>query len=239
MRTLTAVGIVAAVLFLIVASIQLADPQLGEREPPEVDFTEPPAEVAADAATQFEYVDYAYRIEVSDNRSGEWRQFIGTWVDHSNRRFRSEGPRGDCGAVIYSTDAISYVRPGPDEHWRVTGTAGTEYPARRVTQPFLPDSIRQANISVVSQDASTITVEANINPMKFEEYYPANSTLLINKSSGLVESVVVTIDGISRTYYLRFQQTETNITVERPDAIPFYPRAVFWDLVRGPLFGLY
>jgi len=162
-----------------------------------------------------------------------------TRVDHSNRRFRSMGPAGNRGGVIYSTDAISYVRPGPDEDWRVTATAGTEYPAPRATQPLHPDSIREANITVVSQNASTVTVRANVNPTKFGGPDPGNATLAINSSSGMVESVKVSLYGPSRVYYIRFQLIQTEISVERPRNIPFSPKAIFWDLVRGPLFGVY
>lgn len=149
------------------------------------------------------------------------------------------GPAGNNGGVIYSTDAISYVRPGLGEDWRVTATAGTEYPAPRVTQPLLPVSIMDANTTVVTQNASTVTVGANINPTKFGGPDPGNATLVINSSSGLVARVTVSLDGPSGVYYIRFQLIQTEISVERPRNIPSSSKAIFWDLVRGPLFGIY
>lgn len=149
------------------------------------------------------------------------------------------GPAGDRGVVLYSTDAVSYIRPGQSGDWHVIGTAGTEYPAPRVTQPFLPASIRDANSIAVTQNASTLVIGTNVNPTKFGGPDPANATLEINKRSGLVEWGMVSLHGPFGVYYVRFQLIRTGISVERPREVHFSIKAVFWDLVRGPFFGLY
>lgn len=239
MRTRTAAAVAVVALLLVAASVQLADPQFGERTPPEVDFTEPPAAVAADAATQFEYVDYAYRIDFARNRSGPWRQVRTMQVDHSDREYYKTGPAGDGGVVLYGSDSVAFVRPTPDSAWRVTFLRDVIYPVKHVSQPLMPHRIRDSNATVVSENHSSAVISVDVHPLKVASYLPGNATLSIDKQTGLIDTAEVAYDNDrTGTNYLRFSLTETGTQVDRPDDIPFSFQEFVWDLLRGPLVNL-
>jgi len=230
----------AAVLLLVAAgAIQLADPQFGDRRPPSVDFSEPPAQVAADAATQFEYVDYAYRIDFRQNRSGEWRQVRTMRVDNTDHEFYKTGPIGEKGVVLYGTDAVTFVRPSEGARWRVTFLREVLYNPHLIAQPFLVNRLSGSNASIISTNRSQYVVRINLHLLKVARELPGNTTLYINKTSGRIDyAEVVYHPKPSQTLYLRFQLTGTRIDVKRPPRIPFSFREVFWDLMRGPLVNL-
>lgn len=235
-RRIAAAGAVFLLLSAVVV-VQILDPQFGERSPPEVDFSEPPNEVAADAAEQFEYVDYAYRVEVAKDESDEWRQFGVTHVDHSNRTYQSMGPEGEKETVIYGTTAAAFVRPTIDEDWIVIARPGVVYPVSYLTQPIYVERIRAEEARVLSENSSTATIHFDINPLKIDDNLPGNSIVIVNKKTGMVESVRVAHDTPhSGARYLRLQVIKTGTTVERPKAIGFSLSEVCLDLLRGPLF---
>jgi hypothetical protein len=232
-------AVVGAVLLLLSAVIvvQVLDPQFEERTPPEVDFSEPPNEVAADAAKQFEYVDYAYRVDIAYNASDEWRQWGVAWVDHSNRSYRKVGPAGERQEVLYGTSAAGFVRPTIDEDWVLMGRPGFVYPAKSVTQPTYSKRLKEADAQVIDKDPSTTTIHTDVNPVKTVGDYPGSAVLVVNRSSGLIESIHVAYEpGRGETRYLRFQVIEVGTTVNRPGSIGFSSIEVFLDLLRGPLF---
>jgi len=235
------VAIAGAVVLLLSAVIvvQLLDPQFGEREPPEVDFSEPPNEVAADAAAQFEYVDYAYRVDIKYDESEEWRQWSVTHVDHSNRTYRKVGPGGEQEEVLYGTTAAGFVRHDIGEDWQVIGRTGFVYPVPYLTQPIYVEQLREADASILAENLSTIEIQVNVNPLKIEGDYPGNSTLIINKRTSMIENVHIKYNPNQMgTQYLRLQVTETGTTVKRPEELSFSPSEIFWDLARGPLFRI-
>lgn len=235
------VAVVGAVLVLLsaIVVVQVLDPQFGERTPPEVNFSEPPNEVAADAAKQFEYVDYAYRVDMKYNGSDGWRQWGVAWVDHSNQSFRKVGPGGEREEVLYGTTSAGFVRPTVDEGWIVVGRPAFVYPAKSVTQPTYGKRLSEANAYVVDENPSTITIQTEINPVKAIGHYPGTAKLVVNKSSGLIDSIHVVYEpGRYGTQYLRLQVVEKGTSVHRPDGIGLSSKEIFWDLVRGPLFRI-
>lgn len=233
--------IVGAVLFILsVVGVQLTDPDFDSRETPTIDFSEPPAEVVADSAKQFEYIDYAYRIDVRNQRSSSWRQVRTMRVDHSDNEFLKTGPVGRQGIILYGTDAVTFVRPAWDASWRVTPVPEVIYPARDISQPFIIDRLRSADATILSDNTSMLIVRLNVHSMKIASYLPGNSTIVINKRSGFIEkATVVYHHDRTKAMVLKFRLTSTDVDVVRPREIPFSPREVVWDLLRGPVFELF
>lgn len=230
------VAIVLALL-LAVGAVQLLDPVVGERHPPAVDFSEPPAEVAADSAARLAFVDYSYRIDIADNRSGPWEQVRVARIEHSDREYRKAGPLGNRGVVIYGTDAAAFARPGSGGDWQLSGHPDTVYPVPALSQPFLVERIRASNASVEAENRSVFVVRIDSNPLKLASVYQGNATVYVNKTDRTLEKVLVPYDsGPRRVSYLRFTLTGTEPTVERPDGLAVSTWELGWDLLRGPLF---
>lgn len=239
MERRTALVVTMIVLLFSAVLIQLADPQFVERTPPEVDYSEPPAEVAADAATQFEYMDYAYRIDFRRNQSDEWRQVRTMKVDHTDREYYKTGPNGEKGVVIYGTDAITFVRSGKENPWRVTAVSSTVYPAHPITQPFRPDVIRNSKAERISENSSRILIKIQAHPIKLAEYSNGSAILSINKEIGVVEWAQISYNpSPSETLYLHFYLTSTDSNVNRPEAIDISIRELILDIVRGPIVNI-
>lgn len=239
MERRTAIVVAVVLLLGAVAAIQLADPRFGERTPPEVNFSEPPEEVAADAATQFEYVDYAYRIDFRRNRTDDWRQVRTMRVDHSDREYYKTGPNGENGVVLYGTDAVTFVRPGPESKWRVTAVREVLYDKKIIGQPINTKRIRGSNASYLYQNQSVILIQVPVHSINVANHLPGNSIITIDKESGLVESVLVSYKpDQARTLHARFRLTDKNIDIDRPQEIPASPREYFWDFLRGPVFDM-
>lgn len=236
MNTRSAAVSTFLVLLVAVTAVQLADPQLQARQPPEVTFSDPPAKVAAEAATQFEYVDYAYQIDFRWNRSDEWRQAETVRVANSNRKYIAKGPLGSNGTTIYGNSAVTFVRPGTNESWQVAPNGETVYPALGFTQPLDPRTIREANVTVTSDNSSTLLVRTDSNSLKFIQDYPGTSSLYINRDSGLIERADFEYKvAPNQTQQIRFRVLTTGQSVQRPKSLPFSLREYFWDLLRGPL----
>lgn len=230
---------VLGVVLFAAGGVQLLDPVFGERPTPEVDFSEPPAEVAADSAERFEHVDYAYRIDIADNRSGPWEQFSSVKVDHTRRRYRMLGPLGFEGTHIFGNDAVTFARPGPDETWRVGYVPETTYPAPVITQPFSVSHIRGAKGVIVMETDSSVVIRLDVNPLKLVDEYPGSIVLHVDKRANVVEKAFVSYEvGPDRARTARFEVVDTGTTVERPDDLSISPREVFWDALRGPLFSV-
>lgn len=237
MASLRAPLAVLGVVLLAVGGVQLLDPVLDERPAPEVDFSEPPAEVAADSAARFEHVDYAYRIDVADNRSGPWEQVRVARIEHSDREYYKSGPLGSRGVVIYGTDAAAFVRPGSDGVWRFAAHPDVVYPVRTLSQPFLVDKIGTSGASMIADNRSMLVVRLDSNPLKIAERFPGNATIYVSKTNGTVVKTVVSYDsGRSRISYFRFRLIGTEPAVERPDDLGTSSLEIGWDLLRGPLF---
>jgi len=237
-RRLAIAGAIVLLLSAVVV-VQMLDPQFEERTPPEVDFSEPPNEVAADAAEQFEYVDYAYRVDVKYNGSDGWRQLVVTQVDHTQRAYRSVGPGGEDETVIYGTTTTAFVRPTAGEEWSVVGKPELVYPVKRLTQPIFVGRIRADKANIVSEGRSTVTIRVDVNPMKIEGGLPGNASIVVNKDTGMIESVHVAYEPPEmETRYLRLKVTEKGTNVARPEAIGLSLSEAFWDLLRGPLFRI-
>lgn len=236
MERRTAIVVAVVLLLGAVAAIQLADPRFGERTPPEVNFSEPPEEVAADAATQFKYVDYAYRIDFRRNRTDDWRQVRTMRVDHSDREYYKTGPMGQDGVVIYGTDAVTFVRPGSDNSWRITAIQEALYPALPITQPFRPESIRDSNAESIFENSSIKRIKVFTHPVKIAQYSSGTAILSIQKDSGLIECAYISYTpGQTRPIYLHFHLTSVEVNVNRPSKIGPSIQELFWDVVRGPL----
>lgn len=233
-RTLAAV---ALALLVAAAGVQLLDPAFDERRPPEVDFSEPPAQVAADSATRLEYVDYAYRIDLARDRDGPWEQLRVVCIEHSDREYRKVGPLGRRGVALYGTDSAAFVRPGADGEWRFVSRPEVMYPVRMLSQPFLLDRIEYSSTDVVVDNASMLVVQIDSNPMKFVKSYSGNATVFVNKSDGTIDKVLAEYDtGPTGIRYARFERTTDEPAVSRPNSLGPSLREVLWDLLRGPLF---
>lgn len=231
---IVAIGLILVVLGSVV-TVQLADPRLGERSPPDVDFSEPPSEIAADAATQFEYIDYSYRIDFRRNRTDDWRQVRTMQVDHTDREYYKTGPNGEDGVVLYGTDAVTFVRPDKKMAWRVTPIHDTVFPAPSISQPFYVNRLLHSNPSIVSQNSSLLQIHVSVHPLKVATHSSGSAYLSIDKQSGLIKCALVTYHPVpSETLYLRFHITDSYVNVSRPRSIPFSPREIIWDVVRGP-----
>lgn len=238
MQSRTVAAAILLVLLGFVVAVQLADPQLGERSPPDVDFSDPPSEIAADAATQFEYIDYSYRIDFRRNRTDDWRQVRTMQVDHTDREYYKTGPNGEDGVVIYGNDAVTFVRPGDGNPWRVTAIQDATYPAPAISQPFRVDEIRRSNSTIVSDNFSTAVINLPIHPVKIAQLSTGQATLWIHKQTGLIEYARITYSpDKSQRLYLYFQLTATEIDVDRPKGVKSSPREFFWDIIRGPIFS--
>ena len=231
-------GVVALLLGAFVV-VQIVDPRLGERTPPEVNFSEPPNEVAADSAAQFKYVDYTYRIDFRRNRSEEWRQVRTMKVDHTDREYYKTGPAGERGLVLYGTDAVAFMRPTPNSSWRTTFYREVVYHPSTTGVPFLIDRMRSSDASIISQDRSTVMIRVETHPLNVARELPGNATLRINRETGLIESANVTYKPQpSQTLYLQFRLTETDTDVRRPKGVRFSVMELILDLFRGPVVNL-
>lgn len=237
MRPAVALAALALTGAIVVGSVQLADPRLGDEAPPEVDFSAAPSVVAADAATRLEHVDYAYRLDLADDRDGPWEQVRVAWIDQTDHQYRKVGPLGNRGVVIYGNDAGAFVRPGLDGSWRFAAHPDVAYPVETLSQPFVVDRIATAGAVVVAENRSIVVIRLDSNPLKIVEQYPGNATLYVRKDDAVIVTVLVTYDtGPSGVRYLRFQLADTSPAVERPADLGSSPREFGWDLIRGPLF---
>ena len=233
-------GAIAIVILLLVSVvvIQLTDPQFDERTPPEVDFSEPPNEIAADTATRFEYVNYAYKIELSNNESGLWRHIRTVEIDHTDREYYKLGPAGEDGIVLYGTDAVTFIRPGIESAWRVTPIDETVYSPSTISQPFLPERMRTSEATIISENKSFLVIKLQSHSLNVAEHFPGNSTIYVNKDEGLITRAYVTYrTPTSGDRHLRFGVNKTNVSLNRPEDIRFSLTEFVWDLLRGPVFS--
>lgn len=239
MERRTAMVVTVTFLLFSFVIIQLADPQFGQRTPPEVDYSEPPAEVAAGAATQFEYMDYAYRIDFRRNHSDEWRQVRTMKIDHSDREYYKTGPNGENGVVVYGTDAIAFVKSGKGTPWRATADSSAVYPARTITQPFRPDIIRNSKAERISENSSSVLIKIHSHPIKIAQYSRGTAILSINKDANVIEWGRISYSpSSSETLHLYFRLTSTGSNVDRPETIALSIREFILDVVRGPIVNL-
>lgn len=223
-------------VLLLVGGVQLLDPPLDGRAPAEsVDFSQSPNQVALDSAARFERVDYTYRIDVSDDRSGSWKRFVEAQVDHSNHRYRSVGPLGDDGITIYGNDAATFARPGFGEPWQIGLTPETTYPAPTVTQPVRLDE--SSAITLIQENASWQVIRVGGVPLKIGPDTPGHADIFIEKDSGLIMRVIVeyTVGG-GEVDLMRFTVVDVGTTIERPSDLPYTFREFVGDLARGPVF---
>lgn len=233
-------ALAAAIVVLgIVVGIQLADPRIGGGSPPAVNYSDPPSKIATDAARQFDYIDYAYRLDFSRNRSGDWHRIRMLRVDHSDREYYQEGPLGQDGVVLYGTDAVTFVRPGQSSSWRVTFLRDVTFLAATRSEPFSEHELRNAKARIVGQNATMIIIKADVQPTKVAKGAPGTTTFYINKRSGIIQYATATYHPANNeSLYLRFTLIDTNIDVKRPRGIPFSPRELLWDVLRGPIVDL-
>lgn len=225
------------VLLFAVGGVQLLDPTFHEPRPPEVDFSEPPAQVAADSAARLEYVDYAYRIDLAKDRDGPWEQLRVVWIERSDREYRKVGPLGERGVVTYGTESAVYVRAGANGTWRFVFHPDVVYPVRTLSQPFLVHRIERANTTVLTDNESVFVVRIEANPMKFVDALSGNATITVNKTDRTIETVLASYDtGPTGIRYARFRRITVQVDVRRPSTLEPSLRAVGWDLLRGPLF---
>lgn len=231
------VGAVAVALLLALVSVQVVDPRVEDRQPPEVDFSDPPAEVAADAAERFEYVDYAYRLDFAYSRDDQWEQMRWMAVDHSDREYYKEGPSGNSGVVIYGTESVTYVRPGNNADWRVMGMREILYPVSVISQPFLPGRIRNSQASISHQNSTSTVVSLDVHPVKVAPQYTGNATLYIDRKSGLILRASIIYETPNGLRFLRFYLTDSNIDLERPEDATS-AKEILWDVARGPIVDL-
>lgn len=228
---------VAALLVLTAGGVQLADLPIDDPSPPRVDFTEPPAQVAADSAARFSAVDYAYRLDIADDPKGPWQQVRVARISHDDRRYRKAGPLGNRGMVLFGNDAIAFARAGRSNRWKPVTRPATAYPVPAVSQPFLVDKIERAPASVAAQNQSMVVIDIDTVSLKFADGLQGNATLFIDKGSGAISHAIVAVRvSPQRVRYLRFQLTDTDPVVTRPETIPLSPRELLWDVLRGPLF---
>lgn len=232
--------VAAAVLVIlaVVAGIQLADPHVGtDPDPPEVDFSDSPAEVAADSAAQFGSMDYTYRLSFRDDPGDAWRQVWEVHVDRSDREFYEKGPFGENGTHLYATESTGYFRVAPGTAWRFTSRI--TYPPTPADQPFLAERLRNATTRVKSDNSSHLVVDIDVHPLNTAAYLPGNATLIIEKRTGRIERAYVVYNTQGDPKYLRFEFLEAGTDVHRPAGLPVSIQTMFWDLVRGPLFTLF
>lgn len=231
-----------SLLLLVLASagtVQLVDPPLDEQRPATVDFTDPPAQVAADSASRLEHVDYAYRIDLADDPDGPWEQLRVVWIEHSDREYRKVGPLGESGVVIYANDAVVFARPGEDAAWRMGYVPEATYPAPTITQPYNLTVLRQGRASVVRENSTDLIIESRTMPLKVVPTSSGRAIVHMDKQRMLVVQAVFAYDvGESRKEFLRFRLVETRTTVDRPSKLHMTPTEVFWDLLSGPVFSV-
>lgn len=232
------VAAAVVVLLLVVVSVQVVDPRLNDRRPPAVDFDDPPAEVAADAAKRFEYVDYAYRFDIKYGPNPNWRQVRMMQVDNTDRTFYKEGPLGEDGVVMYGTDAVTYVRPGEDAAWRVTGMREVIFNRKTIAQQFLVERIRRSSATVVDENSSTVVIHVDVHPVKVAPRFPGNATLFVSKGTGLIHRASIVFVTPNGPKYLKFYLLNQGNDLERPDDLPISSRAIAWDVSRGPIVNL-
>lgn len=231
-----------SLLLLVLASagtVQLVDPTLDEQRPATVDFTDPPAQVAADSAGRLEHVDYAYRIDLADDPDGPWEQLRVVWIEHSDREYRKVGPLGESGVVIYANDAVVFARPGEDAAWRMGYVPEVTYPAPTLTQPYNITLLRRGRATVVRENSTDLIIESRTMALKVIPTSSGRSRLHIDKQRKLVVWALFEYDvGENRTEFLRYRLIESHSMVERPSKLNLTPSELFWDILSGPVFRL-
>lgn len=229
----------AAILLAVAVVIQVADPAFGDQTPPPVDFTDPAAEVVADSAVRFSFVDHAYRLDIADEPSGPWEPFLVYFVDNSNRRYRSFGPTGQDGTQIYANDAAIFGRAGNDGHWRVGVLTKATYPAPEVIQPFRTEEFAGTNSSRLVDNSTWLVVRFDAILVKHVDPYPGKTTIFVNKQTELIHRAIVSYEvGEDRRRYVRFTLTDTDVDIDRPPDIPYTFQEFMGDLIQGPVFDL-
>lgn len=236
MRIRSALVTVTIISLILFAAVQIWDPDLATIGPQDVDFSRPPADVAAHSAAQYGHLDYAYRLDIAEDRNGPWKPVRKVAISHTDQRYWKSGPLGPRGVVIYGTDALTFLRPGESASWRISYSADAVYPAPSITQPFLVESIATSNASIMHENDSLLVIEIDSNPLKITSMYPGHATIYVDKRSGRIEEALVSYTTESNNNrFLRFHEIQDGPTAQPPADATIRSIEIFWDLLRGPL----
>lgn len=170
-------GTLLACLWLLVAGLLLAGFVVGPAptdtaDAPEVDTSDPPSEVAADAVAELRVRDHTVErwYRKVNTTSGERRGGIAyrVRVDHDDREVRVhtypevyyEGITrpSDARYEFYGTTAVRWQRAAPGGHWRRTPRHGYVYEHYPSEVTDFEDAFRGAEAVVVAENVSKLVI---------------------------------------------------------------------------------
>ena len=160
-------------------------------------------------------------------------------VDHSDKEYYKTGILGSEGVVMYGNDAVTFVKVGATGRWGITPTRETAFPAPTISQPFKAGTIRNSPATVISENSTTIVIRSSSYPLKLADYSTGSSIFYIDTQSDLIQQARFTYHpSNNETLYMNFVLTERSVDVHRPDDLPFSPRELLWNLLRGPIVDI-
>ncbi|MDY7083144.1 MAG: hypothetical protein SXQ77_12255 [Halobacteria archaeon] len=169
---------VAVFLFLILILLGLFDPNIvPDTEPPEVDFSAPPEEIAYKSVERIEHQDYTvnYSLWVENTSTDERRQSVdlSIKVDTDAKRYLSSTrqPHTNYSGSIYADDGIYWKKTSALERWHGEAERGIGEELWLLSHNIDSNlvfgnigSIRESEASVINRTEKYVTYR--LNPKK-------------------------------------------------------------------------
>lgn len=200
MRRATALGLVVLVAGASVVGVGLADPFRDSPPAPRVNASDSPAEMAHDALLATERGDYTVRTALGNGT--DWRLFLTTYVENTEREILIRGRPGGGDFVTYANAHVAWQGP-PGELRRHPSDAETYYSIVRSSAPVTRSD---AGVRVVDRNDSVIVLrvtdtdaayalqydEPNVTETERGQRYDfrANFTLVVSRDTGRLSRAV-------------------------------------------------
>jgi hypothetical protein len=205
-------AVVLVVLVVCGVWVRVADPVALRGEPPQVDPSDPPNGVVADAVERLEYLDYTYRVQpsrVTDQitRVENSHRETFTTIGGFRKRYRAEGELW-----------LKFQGEG----WRSVDSPGFTH---ENATPFDPDPLRAADATVLANESGTLVVAVNdsatVSAVLRRDVSSGSLLFAVNLRSGRLTGArfVRDVGDGTRTWSYRFYGYGRT-SVERPSAIP-------------------
>lgn len=233
-------------LFLVLALVVGAVQVLGDPGPPgsaEVDPSDPPAEVAADALRNASATSHTAVIRFVDPGGSDgvyvW------WYDPGDEQFAApslvqDPPLENPEPGTYVTENAHWSRHPTEGNWeRIEDGSPASFGA--VAPLYDPALVADAPVSVVRENATTLVLRADLtadgNVDRTSVIDRAALTIVVDKERQRPVRFVADERGDRGRVVVELTEYGTT-DVQRPDGVPRFSLDGLWyDATHGPLFG--